>query len=256
MNTWGKKTIELARTKDYLDKLYDIYPNDPGLREVNDRILSAIRKSFENRDCKQLINQLLDLEKFPIKDSYVSFLREDRNAIARNPKTVRRICEVLYKAGFDEVRDGILAPKESNRARGQQFGRWLKKNFKLVSIDDFIKSKKGIAILDGSDKQILDFSNIQLNLGLSKMPDFVGKANGKYVVGEAKFLSATGGNQGRGLDDALKLASNTSGKAYKVAIVDGVLWIKPSSQEFKKIENASVTVFSSLLLKKFLEKID
>jgi hypothetical protein len=111
-------------------------------------------------------------------------------------------------------------------------------------------------VLDGTDKEILDFCNIELSLGLSKRPDFVAKTNAKYVVGEAKFLSSSGGNQSRGLDDALKLASNTSGKAYKAAVVDGVVWIKPGSQGYKKIENASVTVFSALLLERFLKEVD
>jgi hypothetical protein len=86
---------------------------------------------------------LLDLDKFPIKDSYVDFLREDRQAINRNPKTVKRLCEVLYQMGFEKMADGIIAPKEPNQRRGQQFGHWLQKSFALISIEAFKNRKKG-----------------------------------------------------------------------------------------------------------------
>ncbi|MDE3058220.1 MAG: restriction endonuclease, partial [Bacteroidota bacterium] len=97
--------------------------------------------------------------------------------------------------------------------------------------------------------------NTHLNLGMSKRPDFVAKSRKKYIVGEAKFLSSLGGDQGRGLDDALKLALNPSGRSYKVVIVDGVLWISPGSQEFKKVEHANAPIFSALLLKEYLQDI-
>lgn len=110
-------------------------------------------------------------------------------------------------------------------------------------------------MLEANEKQIVDFCNIELRLGLSKRPDFVAKSGKTYIVGEAKFLSSLGGNQGRGLDDAIKLASNTSGNAYKVAVVDGVLWIQSGSQEYKKIEHSNIYVFSALLLERFLKSI-
>ncbi len=63
-----------------------------------------------------------------------------------------------------------------------------------------------------------------------------------------KFLSSLGGNQGRGFDDAIKLASGTAGNADKVAVIDGVLWIQGGSHEFKNIEHSNVCALSALLL--------
>ncbi|MBR0518373.1 hypothetical protein IJJ97_01125 [bacterium] len=40
---------------------------------------------------------LLDQEVFPIKDSYIAYLKRDRTAIERNPKTVNRITSILYE---------------------------------------------------------------------------------------------------------------------------------------------------------------
>jgi hypothetical protein len=255
MNEWSKKTVKLAKTQNYLDRLYSIYPNELEIRSVNSEAMCAIEKLFRNRDCEELLNKLLALEKFPFKDSYVSFLRKDRSAIKRNPETAKRLCETLYNLGFEKVKEGMLEPKEANRRRGQQYRNWAKTNFRHVNIDDFIASKSGIVFLEGSDKEVLDFCNIKLKLGISKRPDFVAKSGIKYLVGEAKFLSSTGGNQGRGFEDTMNLAMSTSGNAYKAAVLDGVLWIETGSQEFKKIEHANVYALSALLLVDFLRKL-
>ena len=255
MNEWAKKTVRLAKSKDYLDRLYDIYPNDSVQRQVDLSIINSIEETFINRDCIGLLNRLLDLDKFPFKDSYISFLRSDRAAIKRNPKTTKRICDLLFDMGFAKVKEGIIEPKEANTRRGPQFAHWLKSKFTNVDLDSFVNSENGIIFLEDSEKKILDFCNTELGLGLSKRPDFMAKSKTRYVVGEAKFLSSLGGNQGRGFDDAIKLAANPSGRAYKAALIDGVVWIEGGSQEYKKIEHQNFYVFSALLLEEFLRKI-
>lgn len=211
MNEWSEKSIKLARTGNYLDRLYDIYPNDPVLRSIEEPILEDIKKFYLEKNCVALLNKLLDLDKFPFKDSYVSFLRSDRSAINRNPSTTKRICDILFKESFEKIKEGIIEPKEPNRRRGPQFTNWLKGNFTHLKLDKFIENNAGICFLEDSDRKILDFCN-QLNVGLSKRPDFIAKSKTKYVIGEAKYLSSLGGNQDRGFDDAIKLASNTQGR--------------------------------------------
>lgn len=255
MNEWAKKTIQLTKTKNYLDRLYEIYPNDSVPRYIDNNILKSIESCFKEKNCKALLNKLLDLEKFPFKDSYVSFLRSDRTAIDRNPKTVKRICDLLFNMGFEKMTLGIIEPKEPNTKRGPQFTNWIQSHFNHIDLNAFIDHDKGIAFLKDSEKKILDFCNVKLGLGFSKRPDFVAKSDKKYIVGEAKFLSSLGGNQGRGFDDAIKLASSSSGRAYKVAVIDGVVWIQSGSQEFKKIEHTSAHIFSALLLNDFLRGI-
>ncbi len=117
MNIFGKKTVQLAKTKNYLDRLYDIYPNEPSSRDINEKSLEEIKDLFKEKKSEELLLALLDLDKFPIKDSYVSFLRSDKGAIKRNPKTAKRLCDTLYTMGFDKVREGIVAPKEANQGR-------------------------------------------------------------------------------------------------------------------------------------------
>ena len=252
-NNWSKKTLELVTAKNYLDQLQVVYPHEDGERNVPERILDSIRSAFGKKDLKQLLNQLLDLEKFPYKDSYVGFLRKDREAIDRNPSTVKRICGRLYDMGIENVISGVTQPKEANMRRGNQFTEWVKENFNLIGIEDFVKSNKGITILGATEKEALDFCNKTLRVGISKRPDIVAKAGSKYVIGEAKFLSSSGGNQGRAFDDGIKLAANADGGAYKVFILDGIHWIETGSDQFSRISHSTANIFSTLLLKEFLE---
>jgi hypothetical protein len=222
MNDWSKKTLALVTKKDYLDQLQMIYSHEEGERDVSDETIRLIKAAFRKRDSKALLNQLLSLEKFPYKDSYVGFLRKDRNAIKRNPQTVKRICDRLYSMGIESVINGITQSKEANTRRGPQFSNWIKNNFKVVDLDQFKRSTSGVVILGSTELQARDFCNKTLGIGISKRPDIVAKAGRKYVVGEAKFLSSTGGNQGRAFDDGIHLATNASGSAYKIFVLDGI----------------------------------
>jgi hypothetical protein len=153
------------------------------------------------------------------------------------------------------VINGASAPKEANTTRGNQFGSWLRERFRYVDLEGFKKSKSGVVILDTNELDAKNFCNTEMGIGISKRPDLVAKAGRRYVVGEAKFLSSTGGNQGRAFDDGINLANNASGHAYKVFILDGIHWIERGSDQFRRIEHSSSSIFSVLLLKEFLESL-
>jgi len=256
MKEWSKKTLEIVNTKDYLDRLQEIYPHEDAPREVDDKTIMIVEEFYEEKDCALLIEILLELEKFPYKESYVAFLRKDKDAITRNPKTVNRICNRLYEMGIDKVIEGIKVPKEANTRRGNQFAKWVKNEFRLVTADEFIKSQKGIVVLNASDSVARDLCNKEMGIGISKRPDFVAKSNDNYIVGEAKFLSSTGGNQGRAFDDGIGLATNPSGNAFKIFILDGIHWIETGSDQFKRISTGAAHIFTVLLLKEFLESFN
>jgi len=255
MNEWARRTLKLVRGENYLDRLQEVYPHEQGERYIDANTLSRIRSYYESKDNISLLNQLLDLQKFPYKDSYVAFLRKDRDALRRNPRTVERICGVLYEMGIEDVISGVTQPKEANTRRGQQFIRWARRNFEWVDIDAFRESQNGIVMLDASEREARDFCNRIMGVGISKRPDMVAKSGSEYIIGEAKFLSSSGGNQGRGFDDGMNLATNTSGSAFKVFILDGIHWIETGSAEYKRIAYGNAAVFSALLLKEFLENI-
>lgn len=89
MNIWTNKSIELANQRNYLDLLFKIYPMSVNLRrELKKKDIDDIKKYFNNKDSKNLLNVLLAQEIFPIKDSYIAYLKRDKSAIDRNPNTV------------------------------------------------------------------------------------------------------------------------------------------------------------------------
>jgi hypothetical protein len=255
MNEWSKRTLHLVENQDYLDKLQEIYPNEEGERGVEQSVIKSIRQSFEKRDEMNLLSTLLGLEKFPYKDSYIAFLRKDRTAIERNPQTVRRICKRLYDMGIENIIAGVTKPKEANTRRGNQFRDWTKRQFNRVSIDQFRASTNGVMLLDASEHEARDFCNAEMGVGITKRPDIVAKSGRKYVIGEAKFLSSTGGNQGRAFDDGMGLATNNSGSAFKIFLLDGIHWIEHGSEQHRRIEYGTAAVFSVLLLNQFLNHV-
>jgi len=82
MNYWITLSIEYANQRSYLDDLFQVYPTIPeGIRDINKDIWKKVEKAFKKRDNFALIENLLKLNLFPIKDSYVAYLKRDPSAI-------------------------------------------------------------------------------------------------------------------------------------------------------------------------------
>ena len=199
------------------------------------------------------MNELLDLEKFPYKDSYISFLRKDRDAIKRNPKTVKRIAGRLYEMGIDKIIENIQAPKEANQRRGSQFRNWSFKTFAVKNLQDFKNSEKGLVLLNTNEQLAMNFCQVELRIAVTKRPDLVAKLNKQYIVGESKFASDDGGNQNTAFKDGIDLINNTSGRAHKVFLLDGVVWIAKSDAKITAIAHSTANIFSEILLKEFFK---
>lgn len=104
MNDWLVNSIIYAMDKNYLDMLYSIYPlinNEE--RIIHENLKQNIIKNFNDKNNQQLIQNLLKLELFPIKDSYVAFLRKYKKAIKQNPKTIDRSCSIIYNMPLDTL---------------------------------------------------------------------------------------------------------------------------------------------------------
>jgi len=206
-----------------------------------------------------LIRELLKLDLFPIKDSYIAYLKRDHSAIERNPKTIARVCGRLYEMGINKLYEKCSEPKETNRQIGPFFRRWLNKKvlgIQPVAPDVFTKNKNN-AILDGSDKQLMDFAYSNLNYRRSKGLDFIGRFNGKYVIGEAKFLTDFGGHQNAQFNDAINTLNAKNVKAIKIAILDGVIYIKGNNKMYRDITTKykKLNIVSGLVLRDFLYQI-
>ncbi|MBX2930561.1 MAG: hypothetical protein KF781_01295 [Chitinophagaceae bacterium] len=78
MNYWTELSIEYASQKSYLDDLFQVYPTIPEeIREINQERWANIEKAFDKKNNDLLIRELLKLDLFPIKDSYIAYLKRD-----------------------------------------------------------------------------------------------------------------------------------------------------------------------------------
>lgn len=263
MNYWTEKSIKLANQRNYLDLLYKVYPMSVNLRrELSENVIFKIEKAFNARKDRELLDLLLKQELFPIKDSYIAYLKRDKTAIDRNPNTVKRITGMLYEMGLDEIIEKTSAPKETNRQIGPLFQNWIDK--KTLGCD--VTSEPNIFLNNGENiifnandavmaKMATDYFGYSRNKGL----DFMAKFNGIYVLGEAKFLTDFGGHQNAQFEDAISTMKykirQTDKKVKVISILDGVLYIPGKHKMYKRITEGFAddeVIISAVLLRDYL----
>ncbi len=260
MNHWTQLSIDYANQRSYLDDLFQVYPTIPeGIRELNGDLWKDVEKAFNKKDNTALLRNLVKLDLFPIKDSYIAYLRRDKTALERNPATAARLSGRLYEMGLDTIYARCSEPKETNRQIGPLFKRWLNKKalgIQPVKLEQFLATKEN-AVLDASDAEMMKFAREHLNYNHNKGLDFVGRFNGKYVIGEAKFLTDFGGHQNAQFNDAIATINAQDVKAIKIAILDGVLFIKGNNKMYKDITGRlkDENIMSSLVLREFLYQL-
>jgi hypothetical protein len=260
MNHWTELSIEYANQRNYLDELYTVYPIAPeGIRDINDKLWGTAEESFNQKNNVALIKSLLKMKLFPIKDSYVAYIRKDPRAIERNPQTINRLCGRLYDIGLNEILERCTEPKETNRQIGPLFKRWLAKGtlgVPLLNTKNFLQTREN-AILDASDAESMIFANRHLGYNRNKGLDFVARFNNKYIIGEAKFLTDFGGHQGAQFEDAISTLQTDTDRAIKIAILDGVLYITPKrgNKIYNFITSNDVNIMSALVLREFLYQV-
>ena len=258
MNTFLEQSLRYAQQCSYLDDLFKVYPTIPnGIRDIDESLWHRIEQAYSDRNGKDLIKLLLNLDLFPLKDSYVAYLKRDRSAIERNPKTINRLAAEILEMDLSKLYERCSQPKETNRQIGPMFKKWSTENlgFKSLTIDEFCKTNED-AILDASDQCKMNFAKERLNYYQNKGLDLLARINGRYVIGEAKFITDFGGHQNTQFNDAIATIE-TRTNAVKIAILDGVLYIKGNSKMYKDITTIyqDYNIMSALLLRNFLYQI-
>lgn len=263
MNYWTNLSVEFAQQRNYLDELYKVYPITPNLRrEIPESSEQKIRMAFENQDNVSLIKELLKLNLFPIKDSYVAYLKRDKTAIERNPQTINRLAGTLFQMGIEEILEKCTEPKETNRQMGPMFKRWIDQKTIGVPIFhdpiEFLNSQEN-CIFNSTDSDMEKFARKYLGFKREKGIDFIAKFNNKYVIAEAKFLTDRGGHQNAQFDDAVRTMQTSfedkiiENEVIPIAIMDGILFIKSKTKLYKYLENnPDQIIISALLLREFL----
>ncbi len=263
MNYWTNLSIEFAQQRNYLDQLYKVYPITPNLRRtIPKNKENKVRKAFNDNSNVMLVKELLELDLFPIKDSYVAYLKRDKSAIDRNPQTINRIAGTLFQMGIEEIIDKCTEPKETNRQIGPMFKRWIDKGTIGVPIihsaENFLNYADN-CIFNASDAEMEKFARKYLGFKREKGIDFIAKFNNKYIIAEAKFLTDMGGHQNAQFDDAVRTMQSSfedkivDNAIIPIAIMDGVLYINGSYKLYKYLQNnPEQIIISTLLLREFL----
>lgn len=256
MNRWIKASIRIANNRGYLDNLHAVYPVTLGVqRAISRPVLGRLKRTYNGRNKAKLIHELMAFEKFPVKDPYVAFLRKNDAFLRYNPKTVSRIADRLFAIGFKKVVEGLTEAKEFNRQIGALFKQWLPKIGYPVLPRSAFDKHGGIVFLAGSDRDLKDYANKVLGCRLWKAPDMIAKVRGQHIIGETKFITDFGGHQYGQFEQAPRLAIGRAGKAKRIAIFDGVLWVSGNSKMHKTIQKFKGAALTALLLKQHLKSL-
>jgi hypothetical protein len=257
MNKWLNQSIQLAQQGNYLDRLQDVYklPKNER-RQIPQHIWKEVEEAFRDKDNTKLIHLFLDFELFPIKHSFVAYLRRDAGAIERNPKIVAEIASVIYSMGLEELKIRCEEPKETNRQIGPLFKNFLIREelgLEKMNMSRF-KSTDANGIFTGSDAESKDYAAEFLGYTRNKGLDFLARINGKHIIGEAKFLTDFGGHQNAQLDDAYSTLNATVSNAEKILILDGVLFIANTGKMYHSITHQypNENIMSAILIKDFI----
>ena len=259
MNRFLEMSLEYASQRSYLDDLFSVYPTIPnGIREINKSRWEKVESAYNAKDSFALVNAMLELDLFPIKDSYVAYMKRDKSSVKRNPRTVNRIANQIMQMDLGELYMKCSRPKETNRQIGPMFKKWVETGvlgFPLKGVDAFANNNED-AIMVASDAEMKLFAEKSLGYNRNKGLDFLARINGKYVIGEAKFLTDFGGHQDAQFDDAMGTL-NCEVNAVKVAILDGVPYIKSRNKMHKMITGKykDLNIMSALVLPTFLNTL-
>ncbi|RXI26093.1 MULTISPECIES: restriction endonuclease [Aliarcobacter] len=264
MNEFMLNSLELSKNN-YLDLLLDIYPmEEEPRRSIPDHKKVEINCFCNSRDKLSLILTLLDLELFPIKDSYIAFLKRSNDperVLRNNPITIDRLGDRLLSMGYNEIIEECSKPKETNRKIGPMFKNWVQRLSSRYYIttdqNEILNSENGIIILNTSDDDMKKFARNYLGYTSDKGLDFIAKKDNNYIVGETKFLTDFGGHQNAQLNDAMAIFNNNfNNNVTPIAILDGVVWIEGKNYQYNTLlSNRDKFIFSALYLPYFLDRI-
>ena len=282
MNKWLTKSIELANNQSYYDFLEDIYPFKPfDRRWINPKYKDQLEKHFHDKNNNELLKLMLkcmppstEINKKEglragIKDARLGFFKlykkkdpENFDKILDlNSKTVNEICSRMYDEGLEKMFESMTKPKESSRTIGPDFKNWIERGnlgLQPVNLNAFRNSSENAILSGGDEEMIRHAKELGFDRNSDKGVDFLARFNGKYIIGEAKYLTTYGGTQDKSVKDAFLTFQNTHPNFINIAILDGVCFIPANgrkSQYQMIMRNKNENIMSAFLLKNFLEKV-
>lgn len=208
-----------------MDNLLEVYPLETAVPvHLDTRLKRRIISAHQGRRTLELINIIKGETKFPYDEPLAFLIKEIQNCLEANPRQINRIANTLYAMTADELVIRLESAPKLNTQMGPMFTNWLRTKFQLLNVEDFQKSTEGIFILSASEEEGKTFVNELLNQDLRKRPDLVAKVNEIYIVGVAKWIGRSGGNQNNQVRDVLDFCRNQRGNTIRVGIIDGFPW--------------------------------
>lgn len=260
LNEWILRSVELFENTPYLDNLLEVYPLETAIpNHLDQRLRRRIIAAHQGRRTHELISLLQGEVKFPYDEPLAYLIKEVRNCLEYNPMQINRIANTLYAMTADELIIRLESAPKLNTQMGPMFTNWLRNKFQLLNVADFQDSTEGIFVLNASEEEGKNFVNDILNQNLRKRPDLVAKVNETYIIGEAKWIGRSGGNQNNQVRDVLDFCREQRSAVIRVGIIDGFPWAT------RKINNSIINdkvnvmvqefeydIFSALLLEDYL----
>ena len=266
MNEWVGRSIELAKSEGYLDRVSTIYPATAlPVRPLSEEVKESIRSLHKQRDLEGLLKFLLKVTKkghpFPIEHPYASIFRQKPSLIEKNPVVFQKLGRIILDMQVEDVIKGAERPIDINRVMGQAFYNWLRSHFPNRGMpilpESQFRNYVGGAFFDGRDADILSYVTQVLGLKLERGRDFLykNKKGDKFVVGEARFLSTVGGSQNRDLNDTTEFIKRNKGRVIGVGVLDGIVWFNKSYLEKLSNLGDDEPALTVLLLEDFLKSL-
>jgi hypothetical protein len=262
LNAWVQQSINLFNEASYLDEIGQIYDYSLGEHdEIKEDLRRKIRTAHNNRNDSELIRLLSQFGKFPYDEPFWFLLKNIDGFIEKNPKQVQRITQNLYRLTDLELVKTIESESKLNQQTGPMFETWLKSNFEIKNTEEFKENEHGIVILGENEEIGEKFVKRELNQIVSKRPDLVAKVDNKYVIGEAKWIGGSGGNQNKSVTEVLDFCSETRGSVLRIGIVDGYPWATMKAGKFinnkicVRVQESTYNLMSALLLEEYFQTL-
>jgi len=249
--------MTLAYSDGYLDKILEIYPirSNPN-REIQFEDEIQIRQAYNEEDHTKLISLLNRVVKdnklkFPIECSYAKCLRDESLWFENNPNVIQEIGNLLMNIDINKLIKNCIVPIKSSRQLGNAFNEWF---YNKISINPSIQT-----LGESRDERKRNAEELIGYNGNEKNIDVFVKISDIHIIGETKFITSSGGNQGKSFSEALKISERYSKQAGVVplSIIDGYCWRRSGEKMYRAIETSddSQIIISALLLEELFFKI-
>jgi hypothetical protein len=262
LNPWVQKSINLFYEQSYLDQISDIYNYSADEPErIDEDLKRQIKFAHHNKNDEQLINILRQLDKFPYDEPFWYLLKNVDGFIENNPEQVHRIARTLYNMTDEEVVVRIESQPKLNQQTGPMFNNWIRRKFEVKSLEGFKESSSGIVILGESEETGKLHLKDNLNQNVGKRPDLIAKVNEEIVIGEAKWIGQSGGNQYKSVAEVLNFCGAQRGSVYRIGVVDGYPWVTKKSGRVTndricvEVQESTYNIMSALLLEDYFREL-